>query len=64
MFLTRLTHSDDGVKSLHCGQINLDKLQAISQTKGCYVGQEVYTGYMHKVGTIDSVDASIRTLLV
>lgn len=36
-------------KSLYCGHANLDKLNAVSTTKGCYVGQETYTRYMHAV---------------
>ena len=42
---------DDGLKNQVAGHLNLDLLNGISTTKGCYVGQEVYASYIHHVST-------------
>lgn len=44
--------SDDNIKNLHSGTVNLDLLQGTSKSKGCYVGQEVYTSYVNHVGEV------------
>lgn len=40
---------DDGLKNVFAAYLNLDRLQGVSTTKGCYVGQETYTAYIHHV---------------
>ena len=44
-----ISFSDDGLKNLHGGAVNLDLLNGVSRTKGCYVGQENYTRYVNTV---------------
>ncbi|KAK8797001.1 hypothetical protein WA588_001126 [Blastocystis sp. NMH] len=39
--------SDDGLKNQVAAHLNLDQLNGVSTKKGCYVGQETYTAYMH-----------------
>lgn len=49
MLLRYLMERDDGLKNQISGHLNLDLLKAVSTTKGCYVGQEVYSSYIHHV---------------
>ena len=57
-----MTGRDDGLKNQVAGHLNLDLLNGVSTTKGCYVGQEVYSSYIHHVNT-PSVIQSKKTHL-
>ena len=55
---------DDGLKNQVAGHLNLDLLNGISTTKGCYVGQEVYASYIHHVSTPSMFNPREHILLV
>jgi len=50
--------SDDGLKNQVAAHLNLDQLNGVSTKKGCYVGQETYTAYMHHVLVFECNEAA------
>ena len=56
---------DDGLKNVFAAYLNLDRLHGVSTTKGCYVGQETYTAYIHHVRVLLSLlFSSLLTLIL